>query len=270
MNARKLKAWQAQHATMMCQAVEATRTRQPYQPYSDEMVDYNNAQIEQGAYRFKRLLGAPFNIGPEPQFGDQVRWAGSERSPYGFDLGISYRVEDFEVLARKADKAMRKWRQLDVELRSALLCEVIARLHADTFLFAHVGMHTSGHGLFMGFHANAVHAQARALESVAGVLAVSRELTCQFEAPTGGGARRATSTVTGLRGHAHGAVTSLRWPGGTDLGRLSRVVRIPCGRLRGNCRPPWQCRAADGPDHQDDQGRLRAGGCTARYRQPVL
>ncbi len=195
MNARKLKAWQAQHATMMCQAVEATRTRQPYQPYSDEMVDYNNAQIEQGAYRFKRLLGAPFNIGPEPQFGDHVRWAGSERSPYGFDLGISYRVEDFEVLARKADKAMRKWRQLDVELRSALLCEVIARLHADTFLFAHVGMHTSGHGLFMGFHANAVHAQARALESVAGVLAVSRELTCQFEAPlvVGQGERQALS-----------------------------------------------------------------------------
>ncbi|WP_028634613.1 aldehyde dehydrogenase family protein [Pseudomonas parafulva] len=183
MNSRKLKAWQAQHAAMLHQALEATRTRKPYQPYSDEMVDYDNAQVEQGAYRFKRLLGAPLHIEPQPQCRSQEHWAGSERSPYGFDLGISYRVEDFQVLACKADKAIRKWRQLEVEQRSALLCEVVNRLHADTFLFAHVGMHTSGHGLFMGFHANAVHAQARALESVAGVLAVSRELTCQFEAP---------------------------------------------------------------------------------------
>ncbi|MGE8411503.1 MAG: aldehyde dehydrogenase family protein [Pseudomonas sp.] len=183
MNARKLKAWRAQHAPMLEAASEAVRTRRPYSPFSDELADYDRAQVEQGESRFRRLLDAPLHTTPQVSTEPDQRWAGSERSPYGFDLGIRYRVEDFSQLARRAEVAKRKWQQLNIELRCALLCEVIARLQDDTFLFAQVGMHTSGHGLFMGFHANAVHAQARALESVAHVLAVAREMSCQFEAP---------------------------------------------------------------------------------------
>ncbi|EGB96591.1 MULTISPECIES: aldehyde dehydrogenase family protein [Pseudomonas] len=182
MNARKLKAWQAQHGPLLEAAIEAVRTRQPFSPFSDELGDYDSAQIEQGESRFRRLLDAPFHVTPQVPADVDPRWAGGERSPYGFDLGIRYRVEAFPLLACRAEAAKRKWQQLDIGLRCALLCEVITRLHEDTFLFAHVGMHTSGHGLFMGFHANAVHAQARALESVAQVLAAARELSGGFEA----------------------------------------------------------------------------------------
>ncbi|WP_194792054.1 aldehyde dehydrogenase family protein [Pseudomonas sp. UFMG81] len=181
MNLRKLKDWRERHGPMLAAASAAVRTRQPYSPFSDDLGDYDPKLIEQGEKKFTSLLGTAFNIEPGVVDGTGGRRAGAERSPYGFDLGISYRVEPFAALAERGDEAMRKWQQLEVGLRCALLCEVITRLHADTFLFAHVGMHTSGHGLFMGFHANAIHAQARALESLANVLEVSRELTCQLE-----------------------------------------------------------------------------------------
>ncbi|MBC3437738.1 aldehyde dehydrogenase family protein [Pseudomonas sp. BW16M2] len=181
MNLRKLKAWREQHGPMLLAATAAVRTRQPFSPFSDDLTDYDAKLIEQGEKKFNSLLGNPFTVEPGVVDGAADRRAGAERSPYGFDLGITYRAEAFDTLVERADGAMRKWQQLDVELRCALLCEVIARLHADTFLFAHVGMHTSGHGLFMGFHANAIHAQARALESVANVFEVSRGLTCQLE-----------------------------------------------------------------------------------------
>lgn len=181
MNLSKLEVWRELHKSMLDNAVDAARTRQSFSPFSDELSDYDPALIWQGEEKFNAMLGTAFNIKPDEIEVDGVRWAGAERSPYGFDLGISYSCEAFAELVSRADSAMCEWQEVDVELRCALLCEVITRLHNDTFLFAHVGMHSSGHGLLMGFHANAIHAQARALESVANVLSVSRELTRQLD-----------------------------------------------------------------------------------------
>lgn len=179
MNVRKLKAWREQHGPMLAQAVDAVRTRQLFSPFSDELTDYDTALIEQGKKKFNGLLGMPFNVEPGVDNGAGAKRSGAERSPYGFDLGIRYRAENFDALVGRAEDAMHKWQQLEVGLRCALLCEVITRLHADSFLFAHVGMYTSGYGLLMGFHASAIHAQARALESVANVFDISQALTHQ-------------------------------------------------------------------------------------------
>lgn len=181
MNMRKLKAWREQHGPLLAAAMSAVRTRQPYNPFSDELADYDPALVYQGEKKFNALLGSAFRLEPGVIDVSSTRYAGAERSPYGFDLDIAYPCEAFTPLVDRAEAAMRKWQQVETELRCALLCEVITRLHADTFLFAHVGMHTSGHGLFMGFHANAIHAQARALESVANVCEVSRELSCRLD-----------------------------------------------------------------------------------------
>lgn len=181
MNVRRLKMWRDQHRPMMNSAIVAVKSRQPYSPFSDELTSYERAQIEQGEIRFKRLLDSKFQIDRHSLADIGEKRVGKETSPYGFPLGISYRAEHFDSLVKKANRSMSKWEHLSVELRSALLCEAITRIHADTFLFSHVGMHTSGHGFFMGFHANAIHAQARALESVARICQITAELTQQLD-----------------------------------------------------------------------------------------
>ncbi|EEW05523.1 aldehyde dehydrogenase-related protein [Vibrio mimicus VM603] len=176
MNVRKLKVWRKQHAQMLESAVAAVISRQPFSPFSDELTSYDKASIDEGERQFERLQGARFKV--DPGVGPDLTGTriGAEMSPYGFPLGISYRAENFDSLVKKAHHAMKKWEQLSVSYRAAVLCEAITRIHRKTFLFAHIGMHTSGHGFFMGFHANAIHAQARALESVANIYQIESAL----------------------------------------------------------------------------------------------
>ncbi|MDE1473191.1 aldehyde dehydrogenase family protein [Xenorhabdus bovienii] len=176
MNFRQLKIWRDQHAPLLEQAVAAITARLPFAPFSDELTSYDKTLIEQGEQQFMNILGSRFQVGEHKRADQTRKWVGGEISPYGFPLGITYRAEDFKELAKRANHAMKEWERLSVSFRAAVLCEAISKIHDKTFLFSHIGMHTSGHGFFMGFHANAIHAQARALESVANVYQIEKGL----------------------------------------------------------------------------------------------
>ncbi len=90
-----------------------------------------------------------------------------ERSPYGFELGITYPHADPAALFRAARAALSGWRDVGPRDRAVVCAEFLARINARSHEFAQVAMHTSGHNFLMAFHAGAVHAQDRGLEAVA-------------------------------------------------------------------------------------------------------
>lgn len=176
MNIGQIKIWRDQYADLLKNAADAAASRLPFLPYSDELSSYSEEDIAEGGRQFNRLLNSPFVFDRETELRSPGTWIGSEVSPYGFPLGITYRKGDFSELVRRGRRATKQWERIGPELRAAVLCEALDRLHRATFLFAHVGMHTSGHGFFMGFHANAIHAQARALESISAIWSIQRQL----------------------------------------------------------------------------------------------
>ena len=64
MNMRKLKAWREQHSPLLAAAMSAVHTRQPYNPFSDELADYDPALVYQGEKKFNALLGSAFRLEP--------------------------------------------------------------------------------------------------------------------------------------------------------------------------------------------------------------
>jgi phenylacetic acid degradation protein paaN len=92
----------------------------------------------------------------------------TERSPYGFDLDVSYpHVTDLDALLAAADGGMKAWRDTGPEARVGVCIEILDRLHARVFELANAVQHTSGQAFVMAFQAGGAHALDRALESIA-------------------------------------------------------------------------------------------------------
>ena len=94
----------------------------------------------------------------------------TERSPYGFDLGIAYprvRADGLDDLMAAARRGMRGWRDAGPDVRVDVCQEVLARLHRRVFELAHAVQHTSGQAFVMAFQAGGTHALDRALEALA-------------------------------------------------------------------------------------------------------
>ncbi|MFJ9568757.1 phenylacetic acid degradation protein PaaN [Streptomyces bacillaris] len=157
------------HRAVLDRAVTAIRTREYWSPYPDEADAYGEPARTAGDETFRQLLGREFPsdqpgrdgfVGPGPE-------GGGERSPYGFDLGITYAHADPDVLLPAMEEAMAGWRSAGPWGRAAVCAEILARINARSFELAHAAVHTSGHNFLMAFHAGAVHAQDRGLEAVA-------------------------------------------------------------------------------------------------------
>ncbi|QIX25324.1 phenylacetic acid degradation protein PaaN [Nocardioides sp. JQ2195] len=92
----------------------------------------------------------------------------TERSPYGFDLGVSYpRAHDVEALLGAAKQGMKAWRDAGPDARTGVCLEILDRLHQRIFELANAVQHTSGQAFVMAFQAGGAHALDRALEAVA-------------------------------------------------------------------------------------------------------
>src|SRR5947209_19499159 len=92
---------------------------------------------------------------------------GSAVSPYGMQLGITYRKPDLDVRLRAAKAAVPAWRGAGVEARAGVCLEILARLNKRSFEIANAVMHTTGQAFMMAFQAGGPHAQDRGLEAVA-------------------------------------------------------------------------------------------------------
>ncbi|MEU4994541.1 phenylacetic acid degradation protein PaaN [Streptomyces rimosus] len=157
------------HRDTLVRALRAIRSREHWTPYAEDPDAYGEDAAALGEQAFRDLLDAPFpletpgrdgTVGPAPA-------EGGERSPYGFELGITYPHADPAALFRAARAALPGWRDVCPRDRAVVCAEFLARINARSHEFAQVAMHTSGHNFLMAFHAGAVHAQDRGLEAVA-------------------------------------------------------------------------------------------------------
>jgi len=94
-------------------------------------------------------------------------FVGSEVSPYGPTLGVTYPGLDLDEGLAAARAAMPAWRDAGPQVRAAVCVEIVDRINKRSFEIANAVMHTSGQPFVMSFQAGGPHAQDRAVEAVA-------------------------------------------------------------------------------------------------------
>jgi phenylacetic acid degradation protein paaN len=151
------------HRATLDRALLAISERGYWSPYSEHLKQYPEAASQGAQAAFEKLLGKHFAlVGPAP-----VGRSGNERSPYGFDLGISYDQYDAEALLERQQQALSVWRDAGARARVGVCLEILQRLNALSPTLAHAVMHTTGQAFMMAFQAGGAHAQDRGLEAVA-------------------------------------------------------------------------------------------------------
>ncbi|HYT09303.1 MAG TPA: phenylacetic acid degradation protein PaaN, partial [Mycobacteriales bacterium] len=173
------------HRETLERALSAIRERGYWSafPESPSPRVYGEGAAEAGKAAYEAHLGRRFELGQAGTVG----WVGSERSPYGPELGVRYPKADLDALLASAQAAIPAWRDAGPEVRAAVCVEIVTRINARSFEIANAVMHTSGQAFVMAFQAGGPHAQDRALEAVAYALAEQTRVpaTARWEKPQG-------------------------------------------------------------------------------------
>ena len=158
------------HRHRLDAAVAAIASRGYYSAFDESPSPrvYGADAAAEGKAAFEAMLDRPFAL-DAPGAEDTVA---TERSPYGFDLGIAYpRVPNddaaVDALIRAATAGMRGWRDAGPNARAGVCIEILDRLHSRIFELANAVQHTSGQAFVMAFQAGGAHALDRALEAIA-------------------------------------------------------------------------------------------------------
>ncbi len=157
--------WFATHRSTLEGASEAIRTRAFYSAYFEvpSAKAYGETAAAEGKAAFEARLGKPFVLDQPGTTGH----IGSERSPFGIELGVSYPKPDGDALISAANAGLGAWTRATIDERAGVLLEMLARINKHSFEMAHAVMHTTGQGFGMAFQAGGPHAQDRALEAIA-------------------------------------------------------------------------------------------------------
>jgi phenylacetic acid degradation protein paaN len=153
----------ARHRPILDAALAAIRSREFFTHFPEQAKAYPQQRTAAGKAWFDAVLGSPF---PLEQPGTDGQ-AGGERSPYGFDIGVTYPHPDPDRLLPAMAAGMPAWRDAGAEMRAAVCIEILDALNQQSFELAHAAMHTSGQAFGMAFQAAGPHAQDRGLEAVA-------------------------------------------------------------------------------------------------------
>ncbi|MEO6749790.1 MAG: phenylacetic acid degradation protein PaaN [Casimicrobiaceae bacterium] len=143
---------------------------------------YGEGAAEAGKAAFDALRDKPYDLGVQAS-----TTVGAERSPFGFDLGITYPAQDLDALFADIARAQAQWRNAGPEAWVGVCIEILARLNQQSFLIANAVMHTTGQAFMMAFQAAGPHAQDRGLEAVAYAYDQMRRVPtdAQWEKPQG-------------------------------------------------------------------------------------
>ena len=150
---------------MLDRAVEAIATRGYWTPFPESPSPkvYGEGAAEAGKAAFDALANARFPLS-QPATVGQV---GSERSPYGVRLGITYPKPDIDALMASVENAQAQWRKAGPQAWVGVCLEILDRINKASFEIANAVMHTTGQAFVMAFQAGGPHAQDRGLEAVA-------------------------------------------------------------------------------------------------------
>lgn len=183
------------HREVLDRAVAAIGSREYWSRYpespSPRVYGEEAAAAGEAAYqahlgkRYEALAGQPLLDGRDDA------WTGSEVSPYGPRLGVTYPhygEAQLDELLATCSAGIPAWRDAGPEARAAVCAEILDRINARSFEMAHAVMHTSGQPFVMAFQAAGPHAQDRALEAVAYALVEQRRVPAEavWEKPTKG------------------------------------------------------------------------------------
>ena len=173
------------HNKTLSRALEEINNRGFWSPYFEipSSKVYGEGKKEAATNSFKAQLNNRFEIsGLESE-----KYLGAEKSPYGFDLGITYPSIPSEKLVTDSKKAMSQWKKIPLDERAGICLEILDRLNKKSFEIANSVMHTTGQPYMMSFQAGGPHAQDRGLEALAYAY---KQLKCipttaRFEKPMG-------------------------------------------------------------------------------------
>ncbi len=156
----------AKHRERLDAAVRASASREYYSAFDESPSPrvYGENAAAEGKAAFEAWRGQSFPLDTPGSVGHVA----TERSPYGFDLEVSYpHVTDVDPLIEAAVAGMRAWRDAGPEGRTGVCLEILDRLHGRIFELANAVQHTSGQAFVMAFQAGGAHALDRALEAIA-------------------------------------------------------------------------------------------------------
>jgi phenylacetic acid degradation protein paaN len=154
------------HRDRLDAAVAACASREYFSAFDESPSPrvYGESAAGEGKAAFEAWLGQTFPLETPGSRGT----VSTERSPYGFELGVSYpRAGGVDALLAAARAGMRAWRDAGPEGRTGVCIEILDRLHARVFELANAVQHTSGQAFVMAFQAGGAHALDRALEAIA-------------------------------------------------------------------------------------------------------
>lgn len=153
------------HRATLDRAVEAIANRGYWTPFpeSPSPKNYGEGAAEAGKAAFDKLANQRFPLTQAATIGQ----VGSERSPYGIRLGITYPKPDIDGLMAAVEAAETTWRKAGPEAWVGVSAEILDRINKASFEIANAVMHTTGQAFVMAFQAGGPHAQDRGLEAVA-------------------------------------------------------------------------------------------------------
>jgi phenylacetic acid degradation protein paaN len=173
------------HREMLERAVQAIHERSYWSAYPESASPkvYGEGAAEAGKAAFDALLGKRFPLTQPATVGD----VGSEKSPFGPALNVTYPKPDIDGLFAAVGRAHDQWKKARPEVWAGVCLEVLARINKASFEIANAVMHTTGQAFLMAFQAGGPHAQDRGLEAVAYAWdELSRvPATAQWEKPQG-------------------------------------------------------------------------------------
>lgn len=191
------------HRERLEAAVAASASREFYAAYDESPSPrvYGESAAAEGKAAFEAWQGKDFPLETPGADGTVA----TERSPYGFDLGVTYprvTADDAAVdaLLSAAQSGMKAWRDAGPQARVGVSIEILERLHARVFELANAVQHTSGQAFVMAFQAGGAHALDRALEAIAYAhVEMSRvPRTATWEKPARGEPLRMEKTFTAV------------------------------------------------------------------------
>ncbi len=175
----------AKHNEILTRALEEIKNRGFWTPYFEipSSKVYGEGKKEEAINSFKSQLNNRYEI----KGLDTDKYLGAEKSPYGFDLGITYPSIDADILVENSKEAMNQWKKLSLDERTGICLEILDRINKRSFEMANAVMHTTGQPYMMAFQAGGPHAQDRGLEALAYAYKQLSAIPSEsiFEKPTG-------------------------------------------------------------------------------------
>lgn len=151
------------HITLLRQAIAAAETRASWSPYPDAPASRGKQVVENGREAFESYRDASFYL-DQPGLIDRV---GSEQSPYGLPLNITYPRCAPDALIIAAQSAMTAWVEAGPDVRTGVCLEILDQLHDHGVEIAHAVMHTTGQPFALAYQYSLAGALDRGLEAVA-------------------------------------------------------------------------------------------------------